>query len=213
MISFDINSPNTYRRTLRIHANDPAEAFANLSLRLINRFLQNTAQESIPERETRAMLREVWAVAAQEGFPEPLPSKESGEPGEMSTEDRRAWADKILAKEEWQAYRERLLPPFQQLFAALLLPEFKKCRLSYKEKDESGSCQRQDPEHNRNRICGSHCADCPYWVELSPEQNEKLLRKSWPPENLSDFIDQQDLFLPEDFRVLRHFLYMNRRFG
>jgi hypothetical protein len=88
------------------------------------------------------------------------------------------------------------------LVKACLQPEFRRCRDSYREREPDGTCRRQDRDKARARLSGSHCVDCPYWLELTPEQHRRVLRDNWSGDP-SALAENEDTYLPADFRELR----------
>ncbi len=100
--------------------------------------------------------------------------------------------------------------PARQLLKACLNPEFRQCRDSYREVVD-GVCRRQELARTRGRLSGAHCVDCPYWVALRPEQHAALLAREWLAGDLEEFAAHHEIFLPEDFRALRVFLWRHAR--
>lgn len=100
---------------------------------------------------------------------------------------------------------ETLAVAAQQLLKTCLYPELRTCRDSFKEVGVDGKCRRQELARVRGRISGTHCVDCPHWVNLDPTSHAAFLRSEWRG-NCSEFIDHQSEFLPEDFRALRRWL-------
>jgi len=96
----------------------------------------------------------------------------------------------------------RWATPVRQLVKACLQPEFRRCRDSYRERDTDGSCRRQQADKTRGRLSGSPCVDCPYWLELTPDQHARALRDGWAGER-DAFESDPELYLPADFRALR----------
>lgn len=92
--------------------------------------------------------------------------------------------------------------PVRQLVKACLQPEFRRCRDSFRERSDDGSCRRQELEKARGRLSGSPCVDCPYWLELTPEQHLRALRDNWAGDPAL-LAEHEDIFLPADFRELR----------
>ena len=96
----------------------------------------------------------------------------------------------------------RWTTPVRQLVKACLQPEFRRCRDSYRERSADGTCRRQDLDKARGRLSGSPCVDCPYWLELTPEQHGRVLRENWAGDP-AVLAEHRDVFLPADFRELR----------
>ncbi|HVU22864.1 MAG TPA: hypothetical protein VHE13_01990 [Opitutus sp.] len=133
------------------------------------------------------------------GLPPPLATADMGAPGEMTAEEVAPIAGRVLAG---VAHVDALATPVRQLVKACWQPEFRKCRDSYREVGADGNCRRQQIGVARGRVSGTHCVDCPYWVELEPMQHEAFLVKQWRA-GAADFEANRDIFLPEDFRALR----------
>ena len=123
-----------------------------------------------------------------------------------------------MTKEEVAPLIERLLAglseceqtalatPARQLVKACLQGDFKTCRDSFREVSPDVSCRRQDLTRVRERISGTHCVDCPYWLSLTPVQHARFLTCEWRSGAPEEFVAQQAIFLPEDYRALRRFV-------
>lgn len=187
----------------------PRATFAGLVEAILTRFFQQNGWPP-PAAEDRAGIADrLWSLIEERGLPRPLAAAERGEPGEMSDVEVKPLLERVLTPE--LESRDQLKGPVKQLVKACFYPEFKTCRDSFQELEPDGTCRRQQLARTQLRISGAHCVDCPHWVALSPAQHEKYLRRCWRPEGWADLTAHQDVFLPEDFRALRVFLYQQAR--
>ena len=152
--------------------------------------------------------RGLLALIAERGLPRPLAADERGEPGGMPEEECSRLVAGVLAGVSDALLAEAV----RQLIKACFHPEFKTCRDSYCAVSPDGSCRRQELARARGRISGSHCVDCPHWVALEGSAHAALLARHWQREP-EVFRRHADIFLPEDFRVLRRWLYRRARSG
>jgi hypothetical protein len=204
-------SPEAHRRLLSAHGG-PAAAFTALVGTCLQRHAAQNDQPPLPEALLADYGRRLWAVVNDAGRPRPLAESESGEPGEMRPDRVRVLTLEIFNGLGWPERQGDLATPTRQLLKACLQPEFRQCRESYREVTD-GICRRQEPAHARGRVSGAHCVDCPYWVALRPLQHAALLAKAWVSGRPEDFSDHRAVFLPEDFRALRIFLWRQIRAG
>lgn len=184
----------------------PALAFAALAGRCLQRFLVQNGRLPLPERLLADYTARLWTVVNGAGWPRPLPPAEAGAPGEMPAERVAGLMAKIFAGSELSGRRAELDTPTRQLLKACLQPEFRQCRDSYREV-VAGTCRRQELGRVRERVSGSHCVDCPYWISLSPERHARFLARAWVSGGPDEFAGHQGVFLPEDFRALRLFVW------
>ncbi len=186
------------------------EAFASLSAPLVRRVMGQMGRSVPNDAFLEAFLTRIWELAAVVGFPEALPSREVGTPGLVDDERMERLNASLWQELPWHAEREALSTLAYQLFLTLLMPEFRACRQSYLETGVEG-CPRQDAAFCADRLSGSHCEDCPYFTAMSSEKHRKLLGKQWLAG--ADALEADwGRFLPEDFRLLRVFLHLHRRF-
>jgi hypothetical protein len=145
-------------------------------------------------------------VVAERGLPAPLPAGKRGRPGGMSEAECAPWVARVM-----EGLDDPLLADAaRQLVKACFYPEFLDCRDSYREVARDGACRRQEAARAGGRISGAHCVDCPHWVALDPEAHRALLRREWRGDP-AGFDAARDVFLPEDFRALRHWLHAAAR--
>ena len=178
------------------------EEFKRLIGTVLDRYARQNGLELLYQDEKSGLAARLGALVEARGLPPPLATDERGEPGEMSPEEV---APLVAAVLEPVSKPERWSVPARQLVKACFLPEFKKCRDSYREAEADGTCRRQQLSRANERISGSHCVDCPYWTTLKPEQHEKFLAKAWVA-GAEYFAAHRGVFLPEDFRALRQWL-------
>lgn len=143
-----------------------------------------------------ARLRE---VIVERGLPRVPPGGRPEEAAEIPAAECGPLERRVLGE---LAADPRWATPVRQLVKACLQPEFRRCRDSYRERSPEGSCRRQDLDKARARLSGSHCVDCPYWLELTPEQHRRVLRENWVGDP-AVLVAREDVFLPADFRELR----------
>jgi hypothetical protein len=93
---------------------------------------------------------------------------------------------------------------------ACFYPEFKVCRDSFREVGRDGACRRQELARARTRVSGTHCVDCPHWVALDPLEHAEFLAREWH-RDAHVLAANRGVFLPEDFRELRRWLWAAAR--
>lgn len=167
--------------------------------RVLERYARQNDRPAWPAATTRRTAERLGALVAERGLPPVLPVDEMGTPGEMSAEEVAPLVARVM---DGLTAAEDLAKPVQQLVKACFYPEFRKCRDSYRAAEADGTCRRQQWKRVRERISGSHCVDCPYWVELTPAQHERLLAQAWRGD-AHEWTEHREGFLPEDFREVR----------
>ncbi len=213
MLPMNLNLPDTYRRTLAIYGGDAREGFTHIVRKILARLYKQTGRPVPPDIALTHYAQQLWALVKAEGQPAPLAGSDQGTELKLSDARAQELGEKFFATFRFPNLRAELEKPTRHLLGALLNPEFKTCRQSFKELDAAGQCERRDPEKSRARVSGVHCVDCPYWTALSAEKNEKLVAKDWPAERLAELTANLPVFLPEDFRALRQLMHMHVRFG
>ena len=181
------------------------EKFVECVVEILDRYFRQNEQAPPARLETIAAAERLWTLIQERGLPQPLAKSERGEPGEMPETESAALLNAVIGTGPGE-FRERLANPMRQLVKACFYPEFKTCRDSFREVSPDGSCRRQELARARVRASGSHCVDCPHWVALTPAQHAKYLAREWRG-GAEQFFAHQSVFLPEDFRALRLFLY------
>lgn len=189
-----------------------SEYFGELVGTILARYFRQNDRAVPPSDEVGRVATRLWALVKERGLPRPLTASERGTPGEMSDEEVSPLLDRVLG-ETAPSWRAELETPVRQLVKACFYPEFKTCRDSFRALAPDGTCRRQEITRTRGRVSGVHCVDCPHWVALTPAQHAKFLVKQWVPTRVADFTAYQEVFLPEDFRALRVFLYRQARIG
>jgi len=201
--------PDAYQKILSGSGGDPQSVFTDLGIPIAQRFLQQTGVFPQHTDKIERLLRATWEIVHEAPLPTPLGKAETGEAVDPDE-------SKIAALQERVAQRlglelpESLQMLLYQLLVTLTQPEFKACRLSYLEKSVDGTIDRQKADYCADRISGSHCEDCPYYVALSQEKHERFIGKQWAS-GASDFEAAKNKFLPQDFRMLRIFWYLHIR--
>jgi hypothetical protein len=190
---------------------DTENTFAGLVSAILERYFRQNARPGPPPAERLELGARLWALVTERGLPRPLAPAERGVPGEMSDAEVAPLVERVLGGPA--AGRDALAAPVRQLVKACLYPEFKTCRDSFREVAPDGACRRQELARTRGRVSGAHCVDCPYWVELTPEQHLRFLTRAWRPAGVAELAEHRDVFLPEDFRALRRFLHDQARAG
>lgn len=179
--------------------------FQRVVTEVLSRFF---AQVSRPTSaaDLHRLAAQLAAVVVERGLPRPLADGELGTPGGMADEDCAALVSRVMDGLDDPS----LTDAARQLVKACFYPEFRNCRDSFRELKRDGSCRRQELERARQRLSGSHCVDCPHWVAFSPAEHVEFLRREWHADP-NKFAEHQGIFLPEDFRVLRRWLYQAAR--
>lgn len=203
--------PGSYDRLVATCGGTAVNTFVEIGLDISRRFF---AQQSIlppGDAYIRSLWDGLWNTILAEGLPVPLAGNAIGEPRTLDDAYLFALAEKTLQRLPRHRTEDTLRTLCVQVLIATLSPEFKACRQSYQNLDASGACPRHSADHCRDRVSGSHCEDCPFFVALSQDQHRKLLGRSFGPSNQAAWTAQADLFLPEDFRALRIFWHLHLR--
>ncbi|MSU51743.1 MAG: hypothetical protein EXS37_22080 [Opitutus sp.] len=148
----------------------------------------------------------LWALVVERGLPRALAPGECGSPGGMSEVDCAPLVARVLGG----AGDPVLANAVKQLVKACFYPEFTVCRDSFREVAPDGGCRRQELNRVLGRVSGAHCVDCPHWVALESVAHESYLVDQWQSMSAA-FAPHRDVFLPEDFRALRRWLYAAAR--
>jgi hypothetical protein len=204
-------TPEAHQRLLAVHGS-AAAAFAALAGKCVQRFLAQNGQAPLADDFLTEYAVRLWRVVREAGLPPPLAPDASGEPGELPAERTAELAAGIFAGLPLPERHLDLDVPTRQLLKACLQPEFRQCRESYHEVVD-GACRRQQLKRVRARISGAHCVDCPYWVSLQSEQHRALLARSWVSGDVGELNRHEAIYLPEDFRALRIFVWREIHFA
>ncbi|GAB5561965.1 MAG: hypothetical protein SynsKO_36120 [Synoicihabitans sp.] len=213
MLQSNYNDPQTYRRTLMIYGGEAKEGFTHQIKKICQRYFRQTNNESPPDAALVHFATILWRLIEKNGLPPALEPSDQGQDAALSEADLSSKLDELWSAFRFVDHRAALEAPARHLIKGIWQPEFKKCRLSYKEESSAGKCDRQNLTKSLGRISGAHCVDCPYWVSISAEKNEKLLKKEWDQNSVVELSANMDVFLPEDYRSLRQLLYMHARFA
>lgn len=184
---------------------EPAAEFTAIVCAILARFFRQNAQPPPADARGREFAARLRALIAERGLPRPLAVDETGRPGGMSE----AECAPLLARVLPAGAEPLFVEAARQLVKACFYPEFKICRDSYREVAADGACRRQQLERARLRTSGAHCVDCPHWVALAPVEHVALLEDAWFVPG--GFAPHRGIFLPEDFRALRTWLWRAAR--
>lgn len=204
-------TPEAHQRLLAAHGSAEV-AFVALAGKCVRRFLAQNGQAPLSDDFLTDYTARLWRVVNAAGLPPPLANDAAGEPGEMPSERAAELAAQVFAGLASTERHADLDVPTRQLLKACLQPEFRQCRESYHEVVE-GACRRQQLKRVRARISGAHCVDCPYWVSLRPDQHHALLARSWVSGDSGELDRHEAIYLPEDFRALRIFIWQEIHVG
>lgn len=186
------------------------ETFVQIVENILRRFCEQNDHEPPDASILRGLAERLHVLTQTHGLPRPLARDEQGTPGELPEAECALLLERVLANASAED-RERLTIPLRQLVKACFHPEFKICRDSFREVSDDGSCRRQQLVRVRGRVSGAHCIDCPYWTALSPGQHARFLDRSWQPAGHAVLAANAAIFLPQDFRELRRWLYAMAR--
>lgn len=204
-------SAGTYERLVASCGGSPDAVFRQIGLELSLRYFRQIAVAAPGPAYLASLWARIWTISHREGLPAPLAPNEIGVPGGLDADFLELLTEDALSELPVHRAADHLRVLCMQVFTALLSPEFRACRQSYQEADSPGICARQDPDHCRDRVSGSHCEDCPFFVALSVEQHRKLLERAFTAERRATWESFRDVFLPEDFRALRVFWHLHLR--
>ncbi|WP_414661281.1 hypothetical protein [Horticoccus sp. 23ND18S-11] len=183
------------------------EVLEQLVAAVLNR---GAAQRSVavPPAQLRCFLDQLGQLLAERGLPPPLAPGFVCRTGGMAEQEFAPLAARALDGIDDPV----LLDLAKQVLKACFYPELAICRDSFREVAKDGSCRRQEVARARSRISGAHCVDCPHWVEREPAAHAALLAQEWRSDP-GLLAAHQEIFLPEDFRALRRWLYAAARVG
>lgn len=180
--------------------------FRSLVQAVVVRFYRQNAQAVPSKAELEAFASGLGAIVAERGLPPPLAAGDPGAPGGLPEAEITALVARFVPNDA-NAFCTDVA---RQLVKTCFYPEFTVCRDSYRECGKDGVCRRQDADRARRRVSGSHCVDCPYWVTLGTSDHEAFLVAAWHA-GPDAFQANRAVFLPEDFRALRRWLWQHAR--
>lgn len=186
---------------------NPDHEFRAHVCRLIKRFVAQNGGPNIADAVLDRIAENVWAIVRRRGLPHPLAPHEQGAPGGMAEDECSALVSEALTgATEYPLVRDAV----RQILKACTHPEFKTCRDTFRELSTDGSCRRQELARVLQRVSGTHCVDCPYYISLDAERHAAFLRRNWRagPEA---FEAHRAIFLPEDFRAFRRWIHAAAR--
>ncbi|MEO7415000.1 MAG: hypothetical protein ABIZ81_16795 [Opitutaceae bacterium] len=184
--------------------------FSGIVGEILRRFCEQNGKEPPPAQVLAGLGDRILAVVRERGLPPPLHDDDQGTPGEMPEAvcaPLVAHVMSVLPEHD----RVFLSVPLRQLIKACFHEEFKVCRDSFREPSPDGICRRQQLTRVRQRISGAHCIDCPYWTSLPREKHLRFLDTQWQPAGREELAAHRGIFLPEDFRRLRLWLFAAAR--
>jgi hypothetical protein len=179
--------------------------FERIVTAVLSRFCAQTSLAVQPEHLSR-IATQLAILVAERGLPCPLSDHEIGAPGSMTEQECSPLVERVMNGLDNRELGEAV----RQLVKACFYPEFKVCRDSFRELTRDGSCRRQQLDRAIKRVSGTHCVDCPHWTALAPAVHVDYLKDEWRGDR-DEFADHRDIFLPEDFRVLRLWLHAAAR--
>lgn len=202
-----------YQAFLAQYNGDDCLAFASLVRPIVDRFCRQTGRPLIQPDVILNFAYLLWQVSGQYGFPEPLDDQAGDEGFPMDLDEVAELMAQILDVIDTVEYRLEIAILSNQFLKAILQPEFKRCRLSYCRPNSQGLCERQSLAHVRQRISGAHCSDCPLFILTKPAVHPKVLKAQWEKAKVPELEANLGAFLPEDFRQLKYFLHLHRRYA
>ena len=202
-----------YGQFLQKFGQDEKRAFVALARPIIERFFLQTGRPPINPKVLDAYLHVLWQVCIGWGMPKALPEGEKGSPKDLGPDEIAELMTRILDELDYPEVRFDLAVLSKQFLKSVLQPEFVRCRLSYAKPNETGICERQDLRHCSSRISGSHCVDCPLFILTNPVKHPKILASQWNKSRKAELEENLTVFLPEDFRQMKYFLWLQRRYG
>ena len=183
------------------------EEFLRIVTEVLSRVCAQTSQPVQREHLSKVATR-LAILVTERGLARPLCDHEIGAPGSMTEKECSPLVERVMGGLDNPGLDDAV----RQLVKACFYPEFKICRDSFREVTRDGSCRRQQLDRAIRRVSGAHCVDCPHWTALTPARHVDYLKSEWrgAPD---EFADHRDVFLPEDFRMLRLWLQAAARKG
>lgn len=202
-----------YLSFLEEHGGEECEAvaFAALVKPIAERFCNQNNLPPLEEYTLDEFSQALWDIAQETGMAAALPKGEKGEPKCLEPDEQTELMTEILDRVDTEEGQFEIAHMGKYFLAAMVQPEFSNCRLSYCKANEEGKYPRQDLAYCKKRISGSHCVDCPLFIQTEPENHPQILQMQWKAMDDSDLHDNLGVFIPEDFRQFRYFLHLYRR--
>lgn len=182
------------------------EQFTSVMSAILRRWHRQQGEPAPGEARCADFASGLLGLISERGLPRPLAADEHGAPGSMSEAEGAPLIERLVTTTDHPLLREAA----RQLVKACFYPEFKDCRDSFRQTTSDGTCRRQELVRARERLSGSHCVDCPHWVALDAGHHERFLAAAWCT-GPQEFVRNRDIFLPEDFRALRQWLWSEAR--
>ena len=198
-----VDTGGGFRRGAGMKDEVAAAEFSRLVGAVLARFLAQNGRAGMAQPEGVEIGARLWALGEERGWPRALREGEAGAPGGMSEEECVPLVARVLGG----GSDELLANAVRQLVKACFYPEFTVCRDSFREVAKDGGCRRQELARVRGRVSGAHCVDCPHWVALTPEAHGEFLAREWRVGGAAALAENRGVFLPEDFRALRRWLW------
>lgn len=182
---------------------DRGAAFAGLARAVIVRFLSQNGAALPEDGGIDRLTRTLWRIVEERGPRAPVAGCGAPIP-EMGASEVEPLVERLLSGIGPRT--AALETAARQLVKGCLQPEFADCRQTYRQAGAGGVCRRQQLSRALERVCGSHCVDCPFWTSLDGDAHRKLLRDAFGPERAALFDGHPSVFLPPDYRALRRFV-------
>jgi hypothetical protein len=189
---------------LRVMSAEPP--FVSLVVAILRRFAAENEIGAPDDAVLQGIAERLERRIRERGLPAPLCEPDRGRPGSLPEAELAPLVQSVVA----DVAEPVLIEAAKQLIKACFYPEFRDCRNSYRERSGDGACRRQELSRVRRRISGTHCVDCPLWIEHTPEAHAELLAAAWWTGSEA-FRADASVYLPEDFRALRRWLQREAR--
>ncbi len=213
MFEYSNLTREAYVGFLEQHNEDECEAFAALVAPIVDSFCAKNGLAAIDPDTVEHYAGVLWDLANEVGISGSLPKGEKGEPQSLDVDRKTELITELLERLDDSEAEFELAHVGNYLLAALLQPEFANCRLSYCKANEEGEYRRQNLDYCKKRISGSHCVDCPLFMQTEPEKHPQILQMQWKAMDDSELHQNLEVFLPEEFRQFRYFLHLHRQYA
>lgn len=202
-----------YGQFLQEFGQDEKRAFVALARPIVERFFHQTGRPVVDPRILQAYLNVLWKTCTEWGMPKALPEGEEGARRDLGSDEISELMTRILDELDYPEVRFDLAVLSKQFLRSVLQPEFVRCCSAYAKAGPSGICERQELRRCASRISGCHCVDCPLFILTRPDKHPRILNASWNKSRKDELEANMTVFLPEDFRQLKYFLWLQRRYG